>query len=212
MILKIFFYGVLITVPVFFIQIGLSQLTDKLSDLGFFSNFPIVIDIIKWFIIIALIEETLKYVVVKLSILGSPELDEPLDIMLYMVVAALGFAALENVLYLFSPDNASLSQTIQTAAVLSFIRFVGATFLHTLCSALVGYFLALASLRANKKILFTFIGIILATLLHGFYDFSIIIAPSPFNFIIPVMIIAGLAIFIMYDFDEVKKIKGICKI
>ena len=213
MILKMFLLGCLITAPVFFIQVGLVKGLHQLAILPFLIIHPTVLEIIKWFLIIALSEELLKYVVVKLGVLGNSALDEPLDIMLYMVVVALGFAAVENVFYLFSPiDNISLSSMLQTTLIISVIRFVGATFLHTLCSALVGYFAALASLRNKKGLLLTVTGIVLAVLLHGWYDFAISSFSWPLGLIIPGTILIGLMIFIMYDFDEVKKIKSICKL
>lgn len=214
-ILKLFFYGALITIPVFLVQTGLSNILDQIKASGILDGWPIIADIIKWFIVIALTEEFLKYFVVKKVILKESTLDEPLDIMLYMVVVALGFAAVENVLYLFSPIDHSyfdLNKVLELTVGISFIRFIGATFLHTLCSALIGYFLALSSVRARKKRLLVATGIILAALLHGFYNFSIITLASPMNFVIPVVIIMGLVIFMIYDFDEIKKVKGICKI
>src|SRR5260221_5839354 len=129
MILKIFIYGSLITVPVFFIQIGLSELLQQLQNVTFFASYPIIIELIKWFLVIALTEELLKYLIVKVNVFGSYALDEPLDIMLYMVVVALGFTAVENILYLFSPiDNISFDVIIKTTLTVSFIRFIGATF------------------------------------------------------------------------------------
>jgi len=213
MILKVFLYGVIVTIPVFLIEIGLSELLKQLQSFSFFASFPIIIDILKWFLAIALIEEVFKYLVVKLIILKSYELDEPLDIMLYMVVVALGFAALENILYLFSPiDNVSFNIIIKTTLIISFIRFIGATFLHTLSSALIGYFLAISFFNPKKKLRLTIIGISLATILHGLYNFSIITLQTPMNFIIPVIIILGLTVFMIYDFDKIKKVKSICKL
>lgn len=212
-IIKIFFYGVLITIPVFLLQVVLSALLAQLNTLGIFDGYPIIAEIIKWFVVIAFTEELLKYVVVKLAILNNGELDEPLDIMLYMVVSALGFAALENVLYLFSPiDNLPLGAVIKTAATVTFIRFVGATFLHTLCSGLLGYFMALGSLRPIKKNFLFMHGLLLATLLHGLYNFSIMSVSAPLNLLIPLFVVGGLAAFMLYDFDEIKKVKGICKL
>lgn len=210
-IIKVFLWGAAITIPVFLIQLGLSEL---LKSFSFLRSSPLIFIIIKWFFVIALTEELFKYLAVKISVLRKKELDEPLDIMLYMVVAALGFAAVENVLYLFSPllINGSFNAFLQTTVILSFVRFIGATFLHTLCSALLGYFLALSFLRSKQHIKFLTIGLILATLLHGLYNFSIINLSGPLNFIIPVIVIIGLAGFIIYDFDEIKKIKSICKI
>ena len=213
MILKVFIYGALATIPVLLIQVGLAGLLTKLQYAEFFKDFPIVVDILKWFIVIALTEELLKYAVVKFTVLKNKELDEPLDVMLYMVVVALGFSALENILYLFSPaGNMSFNAIITTTIAISLIRFIGATFLHTLCSALLGYFLALSFLKTHQRLLLTIIGMSLAVLLHGLYDFSIMTLDPPINFIIPVMIVVGLAIFMIYDFDEIKKIKSICKI
>ena len=213
MILKIFLWGVFITIPVFIIQIGLAQLLIAVKPFAFFGHFPVITEVLKWFFIIALTEEFFKYAVVKLNVFSNKEMDEPLDIMLYMVVAALGFAAAENILYLFSPiGNLSFDAVVQTAVVISIIRFLGATFLHTLCSALFGYFVALSFLKARNKIKLAFTGLLLATLLHGLYNFSIINLSWPFNVSIPVLIIVGLALFMLYDFDEIKKIKSICKL
>ncbi len=213
MILKIFLLGSLVTIPAFLVQIELSQALQALQSFSFFANYSVIIDLIKWFLVIALTEELLKYLVVRQAVLGSFALDEPLDIMLYMVVVALGFSAVENILYIFSPvDNSSFSLILQTTATISLIRFLGATFLHTLCSAFVGYFLALASLRRKNRIQLTAIGLGLAALFHGLYDFSIVTFQPPLNFIIPVLVILGLATFMSYDFNEIKKIKSICKI
>ncbi len=206
MIIKVFLLGMLATIPALIIQIFLSQMLSHLP-------YPIISNLIKWFFVIALTEELSKYLVVRLFVFNSDALDEPLDIMLYMVVAALGFAALENILYLFSPINGlSFDTILKTTITISFMRLIGATFLHTLCSALIGYFLVLAALKSKNKIKLTLLGIFLATLLHGLYNFSIITLSAPLNFVIPIMIIIGLAIFIFYDFDEVKKIKSICRI
>lgn len=214
LILKIFLWGALITFPVYLIQKNLSGLLDQVQLFPFLHSYPFAIEIIRWFLIIAFTEELLKYLVVKLGVMGSYALDEPVDIMLYMVVAALGFAAVENILYLFSPQNSVYFSTLlQTTAAISFIRFISATFLHTLCSALLGYFLALASLRSKKKLRLVITGLVLATLLHGLYDFSIItLAGTYVGLGIPLLIIVGLCIFMVYDFNEIKKIKSICKL
>ena len=214
MILKVFFWGVAATIPVFFIQIGLSGLLKSQSAVSVLADWPVVIGFIKWFIVIAFVEELFKYLAVRLAIFHSGELDEPLDIMLYMVVGALGFAALENILYLFIPVNGFVpfSEIFQTTIALSFIRFIGGTLLHTLTSGMVGYFMALSSIRDGKGLKLTPFGILAAALLHGLYNFSIIKLSAPFDAIIPTAIIIGLIAFIFYDFDEIKKIKSICKI
>ncbi|MDP2741106.1 MAG: PrsW family intramembrane metalloprotease [bacterium] len=208
-IITIFFWGALITVPVFFVQVGLSDLLEQ-----FKSQLPsLAVSLIYWFLIISLTEEVFKYLVVRQKIINNKELDEPLDVMLYMVIAALGFAALENVLYLFSPaDNLSFNDIINRTVIISFIRFVGATFLHTLCSGLIGYFLAISFRETKKRKTIFFSGLLVATLLHGLYDFSIMTIDFPMKVIIPLVILIMLAIFVVSGFENLKKLKSVCKI
>ncbi len=146
MVLKIFLWGAVITLPVFFVQIGLATLLAKINI-----N-PLATSIIYWFIVISATEEIFKYLVVRQKILNSPALDEPLDIILFMIITALGFASLENILYLFSPiDQLSFNDVVNRTVIISFIRFVGATFLHTLCSGMIGYYIALSICETQKK-------------------------------------------------------------
>src|SRR3989339_79224 len=203
MILKIFLWGALITVPVFFVQIGLSYLLGKIN------LSPLLNSLIYWFLVIAFSEEFFKFLVIKFRVINSPHLDEPLDIMLYMVIAALGFAALENILYLFAPiGEMSFNQLIDRTLIISFIRFIGATFLHTLCSAVVGYSLAISFCQAKRKYAPIAIGLITATLLHGAYDFSIMTLDGYAKFLIPVIIIISLVFLFFSGFEKLKKIKS----
>lgn len=110
----------------------------------------------------ALAEEFIKFYAVRLLILRNPNFDEPVDAIVYMIVAGLGFAAMENILVMFRvyPDGASA--TLGTWA----LRFTGATLLHALASGLMGYFLAMAwFFRSHHKKLI-FIGLIIATIFH----------------------------------------------
>lgn len=120
-----------------------------------------------WFFLwAALIEEVVKFLVVKFVILYNPEFDEPLDAMIYMVSAALGFAAIENILVLFQ----AVPNGTETAIQIWLLRFVGATLLHAVSSAVVGYFLALSwfySHHSNKLIA---VGISIATVLHLIFN------------------------------------------
>src|SRR3989344_8310003 len=153
------------------------------------------------------------FLLVNLGVFRRGRVDEPVDLMIYMVVAALGFAAVENILYLAVPlTNIGITAVIQTTITISFIRFIGATLLHTLCSALLGYFIVLGICRGKRNILFLIMGIVLASGFHGLYDFSIIIMPNPFNVIVPVAIILALFIIMIYNFSKARKLKSVCKI
>lgn len=206
-ILKIFLWGALSTIPVFFVQMGFITLLVK-ADLS-----PLITSLIYWFLIISVSEELFKYLVVKFKMGDSPDLDEPLDIMLYMVVSALGFAALENVLYLFNPtDSMSFEQLIHTTLMISLVRFLGATFLHTLCSAIIGYFLALSFYFYKKRYLLFIIGFILAVLLHGFFDL-LIMRIKTYQDMTPLAIILLIMGFLTFlGFEHLKRMKSISKI
>jgi len=202
MILRTFFYGMLATVPT------------ALIELGFFETvktFPIpslLFAILYALVGIGFVEEILKYLVVKKTVLNHREFDEPVDAMIYMIVAALGFAALENLLILL-PMIANFQ--FFDAAFVSIFRFVGATFLHALASGLVGYFLALSLSQTKNRLKLMAKGIVIATLLHGLYDLSIMKVEGNAKFILPVIILMGLIIFITIGFQKIKRLKSICK-
>lgn len=206
MILKIFFIGMIITVPVFVAEFISAYVITKMPIPFLFSS------ILYWFLAIALIEESFKYLVVRVKTLKHPEFDEPVDAMIYMVVAALGFAALENILYLLPPAGIilSLNEAFARTAVISFFRFIGATFLHALCSALVGYFLAISISRAKRGSGLIILGLLSAVLLHGLYNFSIMEIGAPLKYIIPTVILLGLSLFVILGFRSIKKIKSVC--
>lgn len=195
MVLKIFFYGMLSALLAIFIE------------LGFFLISSIVL--LNIFIGVALVEEFLKYLVVKEKVLKSPEFDEPLDIMLYMIISALGFVTLENLLIFLSPKTfvLNLGETFTLAG----FRFVSATFLHALCSGTLGYFLALGFFETKKRGLFLAAGFFIAIILHGFYNFSIMEMTGYLRIILSIIIILGLAIFVSYGFKRLKKLKSVCK-
>ncbi len=206
MVLKIFFLGMLYVLPIlliayFLIFFGLWETIIGLTESSLFFY---VIFIFFW----AGAEEFLKYLVVRKNVLLSSELDEPTDLMLYMIISALGFAALENILILILPWDKPflIFETIGIAV----IRFVSATFLHALCSGLVGYFLALAIYETKKRKKLIFLGLILATFLHGFYNFSIMKIGGINSILIVFIILTGLAIFILSAFKKIKKLKSIC--
>ncbi len=205
--MRVFLFGALITVPVFFVQIGLTLLMEK------FQIPPFIYDFLYWFVIIAFTEEVFKYLVLRYCVINNSEFDEALDTMLYMIIAALGFAALENTLYLFTPaENMKFSEVLNRTLIISFVRFIGATFLHTLCSGLFGYFLAISFKETKNRIKIALIGLFSASLLHGLYDFSIMTFEPPFQLSVPAMVLVGLAIFMIWAFNRIKKVKNICKI
>ena len=203
MILKIFGYGMLIAIPTALIELGIfSQLSYNLNvyQQGFSQ---ILILGLLCVLGVGLPEEIMKYLVVKTKVLSSPEFDEPTDAMLYMIICALGFAALENVLILFPFKG------ILEIFAASWIRLIGATFLHALCAGTVGYFLAISFFDLKRKFKLTAVGLIIAITLHGLYNFFIMMEGT-LKLAGPAVILIGLAIFVSFGFKKVKKMKSVC--
>ncbi|HTR18938.1 MAG TPA: PrsW family glutamic-type intramembrane protease [Candidatus Paceibacterota bacterium] len=136
------------------------------------------------------IEEVCKYVSARALVLWRRDDDEPIDPVIYMVVTALGFSAVENALFLFSPlAGGTVLSTIQTGD----LRFVGATLVHVLASAVVGVMLAITFYESRKWVrrFAVFIGVILAALLHSTFNFFILNAGSEQTLLVLTFVWAG---------------------
>lgn len=151
---------------------------------------------------LALVEELAKFGGAFFAVHKNEAFDEPVDAMIYMVVASLGFATLENIGALGGfvsgySGSAAISEIINVSSM----RFVGATLLHTLSSAIIGYYWA-KSIRGfgNKSNLV--LGIILATLLHTLFNYLIIISET-LSYSVLLVIIVGF--FTLNDFEKLKR-------
>jgi RsiW-degrading membrane proteinase PrsW (M82 family) len=202
MILKVFFWGFMAAIPAVLIETGILDFVESL-ELGE----PFFISTIEIFIGVAFIEEFMKYMVVRERPLKTLEFDEPMDAVIYMIVAALGFAAAENVLIFLSLGPGFF---LTDALSLVVLRFFGATFLHGLCSGALGCSIAI-SFRNRRKIIFL-AGLFSVTLLHGLYNFSIMELSGPWNVAIPLIVLSGLTIFLIKGFKKLKSLKSISKI
>lgn len=120
----------------------------------------------------AFAEEILKYMAAKKTALSTSYFDEPIDAVIYMMTAALGFASLENTLFII---KSLIGDNVLSGVNTGSMRFLGATLLHAMSSAVIGSFIAF-SFRKNKKNLRrnTIIGIITAGFLHFIFNYFII--------------------------------------
>jgi len=204
-IVKVFLYGMLAALVAIFLELWGKKIFLSIPNISSAS-----FNIVQVFIGGALIEEYMKYLVIKLEVLRNPELDEPLDIMLYMIISALGFAASENILLMFAQQYYSipLGQLVEIVG----LRFLTATFLHALCSGILGYFLAMSfyKLKFQKRTFFAGLGI--ASILHGLYNLSIMDIARAKNIILPFAILVAMAIIVSFLFKKLKKMKGVCLI
>ncbi len=118
------------------------------------------------------VEEVFKFLAIAVIALNSDFNDEPIDAMIYCVVGALGFAALENAFFLFQPI---MGGAIAESIITGNMRFIGATLVHLVSSASVGFALGYVFYKGYfAKIIATVIGLVTAITLHSAFNLSII--------------------------------------
>lgn len=154
---KAFFYGIL-SIPLSFcmsIPLGLIGLypVEPTSLLGSISTA---------FFGAAIPEEIAKFFMLWLLLRKNPYFDEKMDGIVYAVCVSMGFAAFENVMYLFS----NVDSYISVAATRALFAVPG----HFCFGILMGYYYSLAKFYPKSPIknrLYVFIAPVVA---HGLYD------------------------------------------
>jgi RsiW-degrading membrane proteinase PrsW (M82 family) len=158
----------------------------------------VIEDSIANFVIFAVIEEIVKFYFVWKVVHKSPYLDEPIDAMIYMVTGALGFATAENFFLIFSRESDIFTVIL--------MRFIGATLLHALCSAIIGYMWAWSIKK--RKIFAPFYlasGLIFASLVHAI--FNILVAKFNLLLIYPTVFLGIVGFIVLYDFEKLRYIE-----
>lgn len=150
------------------------------------------------------IEELLKYAAALAIVLWNKEVDEPIDMVIYMIVIALGFAALENALFIFNP---LVTGDYLNSALTGSFRFVGATLLHVLASGTVGVFLALTYYKSRLiQIGAGTLGLFIAIVLHALFNFFIMDASG--ETILGVFLFVWMGIIILFLlFEKIKQLE-----
>src|SRR3989344_858416 len=196
---KVFLMGIITSPLAILLQLllvkceGISSLKSFCLPFGFLE--PNSVEFFMWS---AFVEELIKFYVLSLVILNNPEFDEPVDAMIYMMAAALGFAAIENTLIVFQTTPDGVAVTINTLI----LRFIGATLLHALSSGLLGYFFAVSWFfqHHRKKLIIT--GLLLATLFHFTFNIVIFVFEGQITALLyttPLFLVMAFLISILFD-------------
>jgi len=152
-----FFLGGLATIPALLLNLQGQSLINEL-----FGRSPLS-RILVLFLVVGPVEELLKLLVVYFYAYRRPEFDEMLDGVIYSAAAALGFAAVENIVYLAEADDARLV----------LLRGPLSNPGHALFSAIWG--LALSRAKAmpnltNARLPIIVKGWLYASILHAIFD------------------------------------------
>ncbi len=118
-------------------------------------------------------EETIKYLAIALLISRRLHVRDTVDYAMYIITVALGFAAMENTFYLLHPEAA---QDTIANLLTGNLRFLGATLLHSVTSAVVGIALGFWYYRGYNRLwkqIYVAFGLSMAIILHALFNFFI---------------------------------------
>ncbi len=156
LLVRCFFFGWLSIVVTLALSLPLQELI-TIDETKIFDQF------VHAFIMVALIEEFSKYIFVRYYAYRKPAFDEPYDGIVYAVMVSMGFATLENLMYV---AEGGLGTAI--------LRMFTAVPAHATFGVIMGYFLGLQKFNPDKKYL-GLLGLAFATIFHGAYDFFLFI-------------------------------------
>lgn len=116
--------------------------------------------------VVAFSEEVAKFFVLRVFFVSKREFDEPMDGIVYSVLVGMGFATLENILYVIFRDGGTS---------VAFMRMFTAVPAHAAFAIAMGYFVGLSKFTPSKnwRYVFAFASLVVPVLIHGLYDFFI---------------------------------------
>jgi protease PrsW len=120
-------------------------------------NFTFLVFLLSVGLVVGVVEESAKFAAVRVFAYRSAQFDEAMDGVVFGITAAMGFAAVENIWYVFSYGAAA-------ALFRAFVSVPG----HAFYGAIMGYYLGQA--KVHHKPLLAVWGLAIAALLHGIFD------------------------------------------
>jgi protease PrsW len=119
------------------------------------------------FLFVGFSEEYSKFLVLRIYSFRRKAFNEPFDGIVYAVMVSMAFATTENIFYV-----------ADGGIKVGLIRMFTAVPMHAVCAVLMGYFVGRAKF-SNHRFLLNSVGVILATLVHGTYDYFLFLKDYP---------------------------------
>ena len=133
-----------------------------------FVEVPLFLVFFRAYVVAAFCEEVFKLLIVKKFAYNKVAFDEMMDGVVYTIMASLGFACMENILYV-----------IGGGIGVAILRAFTAVPMHAVASGMMGAYIGRAKFAADKhaekSLLYK--GLWIAILIHGLYDFFLFAAP-----------------------------------
>lgn len=193
LLMRLFFLGALSTV---FAGV-LERMLTLLLDLVLRNPYTYLYNFILYFCIVAVVEEGIKYLFLRTT-WTNPAFNYRFDAVVYGVAVALGFAAAENLLYVF-----------YLGVGITPLRAITAIPLHCICGVFMGHYYGMAAAcerygLARKKQQYHFLSLFVPVMVHGFYDFAATIGGVP-------MTLAFYAFILALDIIAIMSVKRYAK-
>lgn len=160
LLLKCFFLGGVSIVPAIILELFFGP---RLSLNEYWSH-----NFVHAFIVVGFSEEFSKYIFFKRYAYNRAEFNEPFDGIIYSVMVSLGFAAVENVMYV-----------MDGGAGVGILRMFTAVPAHASNAVMMGYFAGLAKFNPQREKTLLITGLLAATFFHGAYDFCLFVNKVP---------------------------------
>jgi RsiW-degrading membrane proteinase PrsW (M82 family) len=134
-----------------------------------------------FFLVVGPVEEIVKMLAVRLHAFRTPQFDTVLDGAIYGAVAGLGFATIENLVYITQGASNAAANASLTPIEGAFQSAASRTFAgpgHVLYSAIAGYYLGLAKFNRQYAGPIVIKGILIAAVIHATYNSLVGIVPG----------------------------------
>jgi RsiW-degrading membrane proteinase PrsW (M82 family) len=150
-----FIYGAIIVIPIVFVERQLSLTATDLDGLYKAGHTA--------FVVAALTEELFKFLALYILIWKNKNFNEKFDGIIYAVFVSMGFAAVENIMYVYNDAESAVN--------VGLLRAVTAVPAHALFGVAMGYYFGIAKFILGKKTMGLIMALFIPILLHGIYDF-----------------------------------------
>jgi RsiW-degrading membrane proteinase PrsW (M82 family) len=159
----------------FLLAVGFASVAGVVNSFAqpFFQLFGVVGVALFYFLIVGPIEETVKWLAVRVYAYRSDAFQTVVDGVVYGAMAGVGFAAIENLLYIlmFSVETTAAGfavQQDQAIAIATQRAFVGPG--HVIFSAWAGFYLGLSKFNHGKRGPIVVKGLMIAAFIHALYN------------------------------------------
>ncbi len=157
MLIKAILAGAIIVIPILFVEQYISAHVERFTGetAAFLDAFGVA----------SFTEEIFKWLAVILIFFGSRHFNERFDGIVYAAFVSLGFALVENILYVYGSQSAQVG----------YMRAITAVPAHALFGVVMGYRFGLAKFLPDRKMFNLFMAFFMPFLLHGIYDFLLML-------------------------------------